>query len=90
MICVLISIRTFHEVSSYPFPMVFAHCEALSLGRELLRSPVPGQRLEVLGALKALFEAGAFQGCSLPWKIDWKFWLYDNYDTIWYNYLFGE
>lgn len=32
--------------------------EALSLGRELLRSPVPGQRLEVLSALKALFEAG--------------------------------
>lgn len=41
------------------FPHVFAHCEALSLGRELLRSPVPGQRLEVLSALKALFEAGA-------------------------------
>ena len=62
--------------------MVFAHCEALSLGREVLRSPVPGQRLEVLGALKALFEAGAFQGCSLRWKIDWKFWLYDTIEII--------
>ena len=38
----------------------FCDSKAMVLAHDLVTSPMPGQRLELLGAFKAVFEAGDF------------------------------